>query len=133
MGGGNLNRTSDFIKVFVGHVVEGKCRDGSIGVLLTLGEESDKARDVFLELRQEKGHIVLVEHSVLIVLHMVGHCKHKVAGLKLVNHALNVVLDLVHLGLDITNLSFFASVFVLYLIDLLLKVGAGIFFLGIRH
>jgi hypothetical protein len=55
------------------------------------------------------------------------------AGLKLVNHTLNVVLNLVHLGFNITDLSFFASVFIFYLINLLLKVGTGICFLGIRH
>ena len=64
---------------------------------------------------------------------MVGYCKHKVAGLKLFNHALNVVLDLVHLSLNIADMSFFSGVFVPNLVNLLLKVCFGICFLGIRH
>ena len=114
-------------------LVEGKSRNGSVGVLLSLSHKYDKVADVLLELGQVLGNILFIELGALIVLHRLSNRKFEVRLAELAAHILHVVFDLAHLAFDIGDLRFFFHVVGLVFFDLLQEIVSCLQFLNIAH
>jgi len=119
-------------EVFDANGVEGKGLDRGIRSLVSLGEERDERRDVFLELREVKGYVVLVELDILVVDLRRGDSELEFRVLESGDHRLDVLLNLNHLVLDLLNLSILGGGVVLDVSDLLseLLLEPALLFLG---
>jgi len=58
------------VELLVLHVIERKCGNRGIWVLLAVSQVSDEDGDVLFELSQVHGYVVLIESHIVIVLHM---------------------------------------------------------------
>lgn len=67
-----VNSDSPFLKVFVLHCVQRQSRDRRVRILRRLRDISDEVRNEFFEFSEVNSHVVLVEHEILIVLHVGG-------------------------------------------------------------
>lgn len=94
----------------------------------------DEARDELFELSQVVSHIVLVELSAFVVLHVGSNCKfEKATHLESMTHLLDVVLDFSHLGLDRLNLLVLCYVVLFELCNLLGERVAESLFVLLGH
>ena len=114
------------LKVFACHDVQRQGANVSIWVLLALGQVSDEGRDVFLELGEVHGDIVLVELRILVVLLVAGHCKLESGVAELGDHRPDVVANSNHLVLNLMNLAFLRLYLSLAVVDLILQVGLSL-------
>ena len=104
-----------------------------VWVLLTLGQVSDEAGDVFLELCQVHGHVVLIELGFFVVLLVTGDGKLESGITELRDHGPDKVTDPDHLVLDVLNLVILGLNGRLALINLILQVSLGFLLLLAAH
>jgi len=104
-----------------------------IGVLFALGQVGDEGRDVLLELGEVHGHVVLVELRVLVVLLVASDGELESAVIELGDHLPAEVTDADHLVFNILDLGLLGVDLALALVDLVLEVGLGLFFLLRGH
>ena len=121
------------LKVFACHDIQRQGANVSIWVLLALGQVSDEGRDVFLELGEVHGDIVLVELRILVVLLVAGHCKLESGVAELGDHGPDIVANSDHLVLNIVDLAFLGSDLSLAVVDFLLQVALGLLLLLAAH
>ena len=94
------------ILVLLDHVVEGEGGDCRIWHLVLVGQVGYQHGRVLLKLGQVESHILLVELSVIVVLHVFGDHEGEdgVGASELLDRALHVILDLDHVLLHDRNL-----------------------------
>ena len=106
--------------------------DRGVRGFVTLGKESNESRDVFLELREVKSYIVLVELHILMVDLRGSDSELEFRVAERGDHSLDVLLNFDHLVLDFSDLGFFDRGVVLDVSDLLseLLLESTFLFLG---
>ena len=121
------------LEILAGHVFQWEGADVRVWVLLTLGQVSDEAGDVFLELCQVHGHVVLIELGFFVVLLVTGDGKLESGLAELGDHGPDKVTDPDHLVLDVLNLVILGLNGRLALINLILQVSFGFLLLLAAH
>ena len=106
--------------------------DRGVRGFVTLGKESNESRDVFLELREVKSYIVLVELHILMVDLRRSDSELEFRVAERGDHSLDVLLNFDHLVLDFSDLGFFDRGVVLDVSDLLSELLLESTFLFLR-
>ena len=104
-----------------------------IWVLLALGQIGDEGGDVFFELSEVHGHVILVELRVLVVLLVASDGKLESRVAELGDHGPDIVADSHHLVLNVVDLALLCLNLLLAIVDLVLQVGLRLFFLLSAH
>ena len=121
------------LEVLACHDVQRQGADVSVWVLLALGQIGDEGGDVFFELREVHGHVVLVELRVLVVLLVASNGKRESRVAELGDHGPDVVADSHHLVLNVVDLALLCLNLRLALVDFVLQSSLRLFFLLSAH
>jgi hypothetical protein len=121
------------VEVLVVHVLEREARDGSVWVLLALGQVSDQVRDVLFQLGQVKSDVVFVKLHFAVVLHVGGDHEEEVRLVEERHHILHKVGDVHHLLLNVFNLGLLLRDLRLHVVGLLVELLTDLLLVRGRH